>query len=416
MSESNPTLVESIVKKATETLTNAFTNTEALNANLTNGTNETEKFKATPEGLFLAYSSLVLMALIPIVVGSFKSVKHQSNQKESGEEIETMSTKEALLFPLIASVTLFGIYVVFQIFSKEHINLLLAFYFFLLGVIALTRMLSSMLGRFWPSQLIHNEQYDLHLSLHSKGSNNDKKEIVLIKQDFDRELIVCFLISLAIGVWYFMKKHWIANNIFGLAFAVNGIEFLQLNKVVNGCILLGGLFFYDVFWVFGTNVMVSVAKSFDAPIKLIFPQDLIERGFNAEKYALLGLGDIVIPGIFIALLLRYDISLNRNRKTYFYSSFIAYILALFCTIFVMHVFKHAQPALLYIVPMCLITPLTVALVQGDLKSMFTYRDHDEEEENKSVSGSLNTSNASEGSQSSTPQPSPKQAKEAKKTK
>ncbi len=40
---------------------------------------------------------------------------------------------------------------------------------------------------------------------------------------------------------------------------------------------------------------------------VIFPQDLIEHGFNAEKYALLGLGDIVIPGIFIALLLRYDI-------------------------------------------------------------------------------------------------------------
>ncbi len=75
---------------------------------------------------------------------------------------------------------------------------------------------------------------------------------------------------------------------------------------------------------------------------MIFPQDLIEHGLNAEKYALLGLGDIVIPGIFIALLLRFDYSLNRNTKTYFYTSFIAYVLALFCTIFVMHVFKHAQ--------------------------------------------------------------------------
>jgi minor histocompatibility antigen H13 len=75
---------------------------------------------------------------------------------------------------------------------------------------------------------------------------------------------------------------------------------------------------------------------------VIFPQDLIERGIYAEKYALLGLGDIVIPGIFIALLLRFDYSLNRNRKTYFYASFIAYVLALFTTIFVMHVFKHAQ--------------------------------------------------------------------------
>lgn len=261
-------LVQTLIQKGTEILGNIFANTDNLSSNLTSNSaaNETEKFKASPEGLFLAYSSLVIMALIPIIIGSFKSVKHQSNQKESGQEIETMSTKEALLFPLIASVTLFGIYVVFKIFSKEHINLLLAFYFFLLGVIALTRMLSSVLGKFWPNSLVENEQYDLHFSLTSKNSKQTS-ELLFVKQIFDRELIVCFLISLAIGVWYFMKKHWIANNIFGLAFAVNGIEFLQLNKVLNGCILLGGLFFYDVFWVFGTNVMVTVAKSFDAPIK-----------------------------------------------------------------------------------------------------------------------------------------------------
>jgi minor histocompatibility antigen H13 len=37
--------------------------------------------------------------------------------------------------------------------------------------------------------------------------------------------------------------------------------------------------------------MVTVAKSFDAPIKLLFPQDLIENGLlTANKFAMLGLG------------------------------------------------------------------------------------------------------------------------------
>jgi len=389
MSEANvevTSTLESVLQQAAEEVG------KLLEKNATNGT-DGEKFKATPEGLFLAYFSLVIMALLPIIIGSFKSVKHQKKQQESGEEIETMSTREALLFPVIASCTLFGIYVIFQIFSKEHINLLLAFYFFLLGVIALTRMFNSFSNKLWPTSLFGNRQFDLKFSLSSSVSADKKlDDLAVCHQKFDTESIVCFLLALAIGVWYFMKKHWIANNIFGLAFAVNGIEFLQLNKVINGCILLGGLFFYDIFWVFGTNVMVTVAKSFEAPIKLIFPQDLIEHGLSAEKYALLGLGDIVIPGIFIALLLRYDKSLNRNRMTYFYSSFIAYILALFCTIFVMHVFKHAQPALLYIVPLCLVVPLTVALIQGDLKSMFTYRDHEE----------TKTSNTSTSSTESTP--------------
>ena len=39
-----------------------------------------------------------------------------------------------------------------------------------------------------------------------------------------------------------------------------------------GALLLCGLFFYDIFWVFGTPVMVTVAKSLDAPIKLVFPR------------------------------------------------------------------------------------------------------------------------------------------------
>ena len=105
--------------------------------------------------------------------------------------------------------------------------------------------------------------------------------------------------------------------------------------------------------------------TFEAPIKIVFPQDLMTNGLAASNFAVLGLGDIVIPGIFIALLLRFDNSLKRKSKTYFYATFIAYFIGLLATIFVMHVFKHAQPALLYLVPACLGTPLLLAVLKGD---------------------------------------------------
>lgn len=42
-------------------------------------------------------------------------------------------------------------------------------------------------------------------------------------------------------------------------------------------------------------------------IIVIFPQDILENGvLAASNFAMLGLGDIVIPGIFIAFLLRFD--------------------------------------------------------------------------------------------------------------
>ena len=50
--------------------------------------------------------------------------------------------------------------------------------------------------------------------------------------------------------------------------------------------------------------MLTVAKSLDAPIKLSFPFDWTA---DPVKFSMLGLGDIVVPGLFVALALRYDI-------------------------------------------------------------------------------------------------------------
>lgn len=105
---------------------------------------------------------------------------------------------------------------------------------------------------------------------------------------------------------------------------------------------------------------------------MVFPQDLLTNGLSGTNFAMLGLGDIVVPGIFIALLLRFDNSLKRGTNTYFYVTLGAYLLGLLATICVMHVFRHAQPALLYLVPACIITPLSLALIKGDINALFKY--------------------------------------------
>jgi len=354
---------ESVIQNASETVANV-----------------TAKIPSTPEGMAIAYGSLVVMALLPIFFGAFRSIKSYEEMKKQGEKTgekpETMTQKDAAMFPIIASCALFGLYLFFKFFSKEYINLLLSGYFFVLGVFALSHMAGPWLSRKIFARLVPIEHFRFVFTRGSGVVENEE----LLKYEFTTHDLITLILSSGVGVWYLMKKHWIANNLFGLAFAVNGVELLHLNNVMTGCILLCGLFLYDIFWVFGTDVMVTVAKSFEAPIKLVFPQDLIEHGFGATNMAMLGLGDIVIPGIFVALLLRYDQSLKRNSNFYFYVTFIAYILGLLTTIGVMHVYKHAQPALLYLVPACLGTPLFFALVRGDIKSMFQYADHPEEAE------------------------------------
>merc|ERR1719295_2234770 len=65
---------------------------------------------------------------------------------------------------------------------------------------------------------------------------------------------------------------------------------------------------------------------------------------------------------------------EEPKKIYFYTGFIAYISGLLLTIFIMHVYKHAQPALLYLVPACVGAPILVATLRGELTTLFSYDD------------------------------------------
>ena len=114
------------------------------------------------------------------------------------------------------------------------------------------------------------------------------------------------LLTLIIGaiptLAYFFTKHWLLNNLFGVAFSIIGIKTLVIPNFKIGYLLLLGLFFYDIFWVYGTDVMITVATSIDAPIKLFFP-----TGNEEKKFSIIGLGDIVLPGVLLSLALKFDL-------------------------------------------------------------------------------------------------------------
>jgi len=156
--------------------------------------------------------------------------------------------------------------------------------------------------------------------------------------------------------------HALLNNIIALSLAFTMLDIFKLDSFKTGCVLLTGLFLYDVWWVFGTPVMVDVAKGLEAPIILLWPRSLIP----GSGFSMLGLGDIVIPGSFIATCLRFDHSRSRRTsesnktasfssfpKPYFKSSLFAYMIALTITSLVVQFAGHAQPALLYLSPACM---------------------------------------------------------------
>lgn len=178
--------------------------------------------------------------------------------------------------------------------------------------------------------------------------------------------------------------------------------------------------------------MVTVATKLDAPVKLVFQ--------GPTRSSMLGLGDIVVPGMFIGLCLRFDhymyyyrqrtlkeVDLKTNDsssgkvittketqrmvvkpdyinpqgqwgdhfwstklsrifspdatpalkasafpKPYFHAALAGYLLAMVVTIAMLLTFKHAQPALLYLVPGVVMIVWFTGLIRGEISDMWRY--------------------------------------------
>jgi len=309
--------------------------------------------------LLVSYIALLAHAVVPIIIGSFQSL--------APTQVESLEAKDAFMFPVIGSAVLFSLYLCFKFLSEEWVNFVMSAYFTVLGVGAIATALHPVLSSIMP----------YHMTEKSKeGSEKYRWKIVvpIVNWTFEFSLVdlIGMIIGSIVGVVYILTKHWVTNNLFGECFSLVSIQLIQLGSYKVGAILLTGLFFYDIFWVFGTEVMVTVAKKFDAPIKVIWPK--------ATGFSLLGLGDIVIPGIFVALMLRFDYYLYKKyktgvfAKTYFYMTFAFYVIGLVLTIVVLHIFRAGQPALLYIVPCVLGASFVTALVKGQVGELFGYHD------------------------------------------
>jgi len=329
----------------------------------------------------IAYASTISLALIPIYVGSHLSLYFKFHVDNSDiEEEQILTSKDAMYFPIYASGFLFGLYMIFKVFSKEYVNLLLTSYISIAGIYSIIETLKPYLVKVLPHLDVDPRKLNIDIPV-----VNFKKEFNLTHLDY-----INFFISCCILIWYLWTKHWVANNLVAYCFAIQAIARIKIGNYKAVCTLLSGLFFYDIFWVFATEVMVTVARSFDAPIKLMIPKALFAKEYS---FSMLGLGDIVLPGVFIAFLLRYDsFRVFGNEKptkafpkTFFSVCFISYFIGLVATILVMHTFQAAQPALLYLSPACILSSLLTAVVYKNVNQLFSFKDSIEkpkkEEEN-----------------------------------
>ncbi|TGO81581.1 hypothetical protein BPOR_1096g00030 [Botrytis porri] len=413
----------------------------------------------------------------------------EEDEEESRAQMEGMTPSDAIIFPLLAAVALGSLYFIIKWLDDPAIlNKILGWYFSALGIFGVGRLAKDSLdvgvGFIFPNVWTGgNNVFHVDQKARQQVSEDGQGKLVsvgitsplpgrlskinlptgvtnalwnvrgLLRTNYTLHLHIktilphqkspikfTSLLGLLIGIatitaYNLMNAPWYLTNLMGFGFCYGSLQLMSLTTFFTGSLVLFGLFFYDIIMVFYTPLMVTVATTLDVPIKLVFPAGESGRG------SMLGLGDIVLPGILVALALRFDLYLHylylqkstsplvspsttskkvlagtsttphptsqkpaytpatglwgerfwtssfsplssssmktgvegtRFPKPYFKAALAGYIIGMLVTLFVMNVWKHAQPALLYLVPGVVFSLWGTAAVRGELRVMWEF--------------------------------------------
>ena len=342
---------------------------------------------------FISYSYFITTATLSVYLGA------KASDRKIFEEDALITTKNALLAPVFSSAILFAFYTLLKLNSFEYFfEKSYQFLSLLIGAFSIDTVISL--------AFVNNVNKDNQvLDLNDKRNNISVLTTGLI--------ILGYLLITNFGgktpEYFYINSFF--SNLIALGIAIQSISLIKVQNFAVACTLLCGLFLYDIYFVFGTDIMMTVATKIEAPVKFLFPASVSTILDKPYPYSVLGLGDIVVPGIMAALARKIDIqsaeerrissdanikkenSLTRflnsfiNKKdqyieplevlksndiTYSYlnSSIVGYVfglLAAFCA----NEFSHrGQPALLYLVPSVIISMLYTATKNEDLNDIW----------------------------------------------
>ncbi|OLQ04983.1 Minor histocompatibility antigen H13 [Symbiodinium microadriaticum] len=310
-------------------------------------------------GQLQAQVQLVLLPALCVMLASKQSLWLFTSEQAAGTVAPVLEQQDAYWLPVLGSGALFGLFVVIKFLGHDWLK----------HAITTVMVWISAFG------MASNIDTVAHLVRNKRGCL-----VSFAQLEISLAHVFGMPAAAVLAVAYVSTGHWIVNNILGFSFCLLGIRSINLSSYGAGVVLLSGLFVYDVFWVFfskpvfGANVMVSVAKGVEAPIKLMLPRDF--GGCGDLQFNMLGLGDIAVPGLFASFLAKWD-AVNiaaGSSKSFVYLNFclLAYMLSLILTVTVMMIFQHAQPALLYICPCVLLASLAVARARGELTDLIAF--------------------------------------------
>ncbi|KAH7691765.1 Peptidase A22B signal peptide peptidase protein [Dioscorea alata] len=339
--------------------------------------------------------ALIVTAIFVTFASAFRALSHgkeMERNRDFSEASITLDQSQALMIPIASSCSLLLMFYLFS--SVSH----------LLTAFTAVASASALYFCFSPYIAYLKNQLGLTDPLVSRCCS----------KSFTKTQGILLLVCIGTVIAWLVSGHWMLNNLLGIAICIAFVSHVRLPNIKICVLLLVLLFVYDIFWVFfserffGANVMVSVAtqkasnpvhtvanrlslpglqliaKKLELPVKLVFPRNLlggIVPGNSAVDYMMLGLGDMAIPGMLLALVLYFDYRKSKDMDGPFDSSspkghkyvwyaLSGYAVGLIIALGAGILSQSPQPALLYLVPSTLGPVIFLSWIRQELRELW----------------------------------------------
>ncbi|CAD8178969.1 unnamed protein product [Paramecium pentaurelia] len=290
------------------------------------------KFCGASETYFHPLAILLFFSLIIIVSGSIYGIKEW--KLFGGVQNEAYGPKAAIIFIIVSSFLLISLYK-FQTFASSFTYIIMMF-----------------------TAFISIETILLDIQNEYSYSNNIK-------------ILFSTIMSGILIIIYHYTKTWILNNILAVSIIFFSFRILEFDSLRTGTIFMFLALFYDLFWlfvsptIFGQSVIQNITTTIELPIKLLSPSLIKNCNSPYQQCSILGIGDILIVGLIIKYILKFE-KLSGENSLIFFSSILGYGIGL-TSYFILIYYYHIQyPALFYIIP----TTLLSIVIPSIVKSLF----------------------------------------------
>ncbi|CAI9259901.1 unnamed protein product [Lactuca saligna] len=286
----------------------------------------------------------LILTAIAVTFGSALRALNYGKEMEKNRDLSeasiTLDRSQALMIPVMSSCSLLMMFYLFSSVSQ------------LLTAFTAIASISSLYFCFSPYISHVKSQFNLSDPFISRCCSKPLTRI---------QSLLLFLCITTVAAWL-VSGHWVLNNMLGISLCV---AFVSHNGFLVQMLCLPGL--------------QLITKKLELPVKIVFPRNLlggVVPGNTATDFMMLGLGDMAIPSMLLALVLCFDhrkenISLSPHKGyKYIWYATIGYAVGL-VTALAAGILTHSpQPALLYLVPSTLGPVVVISWTRKELKELW----------------------------------------------